>query len=221
MCGRYTRHASWRDLVGYFRILDDPGWNLQPRYNVAPTQEVLIVRIGDEGREFARVRWGLIPHWAKDKSIGIKLINARGETVAEKPSFRDSFKKRRCLVIADGFYEWAKEGGKKQPHLIRLKSQEPIAFAGLWSSWTDKQDGSEVETDTIITTEANELLAPLHNRMPVILSPGDYDRWLDSYAGDGRELLQAYPSERMEQFPVSTLVNNVRNDERSLIEPFE
>ena len=219
MCGRYTRHASWRDLVEYFRILDDPRWNLEPRYNIAPTQQVLIIRNGDNGREPARVRWGLIPHWAKDKSIGNKLINARSETVAEKPSFRDAFKKRRCLVVADGFYEWRKEGAKKQPHLIRLKSGEPIAFAGLWSAWTDKEDGSEVETDAIITTEANELLKPLHNRMPVILSPDEYDQWLDPESGDGRELLKPYPSDEMEHLPVSTRVNIVRNDDRSLIEP--
>ncbi len=177
--------------------------NLPPRHNVAPTQSVPVVRLtaGGEGRELVLVRWGLIPHWAKDPSIGNRLINARAESVADKPSFRDAFRRRRCLVVADGFYEWQKLGTRKQPFLIRLKNREPFAFAGLWSRWRTPE-GGDLDTCTIITTDANPLLAPIHDRMPVILAPADHACWLDPAAGDPRPLLRPFADEALEAVPV-------------------
>jgi len=189
--------------------------NSEPRYNVAPTQPVAAIRIGSaaETREIVFLRWGLIPHWADDPSIGNRMINARAETVSSKPSFRQAFKKRRCLVVADGFYEWQKVDGKKQPFYIHLKDDQPFGFAGLWERWSGK--GEEIQSCTIITTEPNELMKPIHNRMPVIVQQEDYDRWLNPAFEDGKALqqvLRRYPTELMAAYPVSTLVNNPRND---------
>lgn len=218
MCGRFLLHAPVDLLQRAFGFSELP--NLQPRYNIAPTQTVPIVRQKEDGgRELAMVGWGLVPFWAKDLKIGSQLINARAETVPSKPAFRAAFAKRRCLVPADGFYEWQKrEGSKlKQPMLIRRRDAAPFAFAGLWESWRGP-DG-EVQTCTIVTTEANAVLRPIHNRMPVVLEPSVYDRWLDPEQPSAEQLLQPCPDEWLEAFPVSTQVNNVRNDAAELIEP--
>ena len=182
-----------------------------PRFNIAPTQEVSAVRDLGEGRELEFLRWGLIPSWAKDKSIGAKLINARAETVAEKPAFRSAFKHRRCLIPADGFFEWKKEGGRKEPHYITLRDGGLFAFAGLWEEW-HPEDGEAVRSCTIITTGANELVRPLHDRMPVILDPGDYADWLDVNPRTKEQLLsllRPFPSEKMRTYPQDCLVNKV------------
>jgi putative SOS response-associated peptidase YedK len=168
------------------------------------------------------LRWGLIPSWARDARIGATLINARADTLTTKPSFRTALKRRRCLIPADGFYEWKKgEGKTKQPYYIRLKKEHPFAFAGLWEHW-EGPDNSAIESCTIVTTDANDTLRPLHDRMPVILRKEDYDQWLDSKADDSTklsELLKPYSSEEMTAFPISTLVNNARNESAQCIEP--
>lgn len=218
MCGRYLLRAPLDLLQRAFRFGERP--NLAPRYNIAPTQTVPIVRRarGGEGRELALVRWGLVPAWAKDLSIGSRMINARAEGIATKPAFRAAFKARRCLVPADGFYEWAKLDGRKQPMLIRLRSGEPFAFAGLWEIW--RSPDGPLETCAIVTTEPNAVTAPIHNRMPVILDPDDYNRWLDPSRPGGEELLRPCPAEWLEAYPVSPKVNSPRNDAAELIEPF-
>ena len=214
MCGRFTLHTSPEQLAEHFDLEETPP--LAARYNIAPTQPVAIVRPDREAssREWALVHWGLIPSWAKEPGIGARMINARGETVAEKPSFRAALRRRRCLLPADGFYEWKKEGRSKQPFHIRLRSQEPFAFAGLWETWT-APDGSELQSCTLITTEANELMATVHDRMPVILAPEDYAQWLGTGKdADAREidqlqhLLRPFDAELMEAYPVSQQVNN-------------
>jgi putative SOS response-associated peptidase YedK len=206
-------------LVEHFRLSSLPP--LGPRYNIAPTQQVGVVRQAGLGqREFVWMRWGLVPSWAKDLSIGSQLINARSETAAAKPAFRDSFKRRRCLIAADGFYEWKKEGRQNQPYLIRLKEGGPFAFAGLWERWD--RDAERIETCTILTTPANELLRDLHDRMPVIFGPADYDRWLNPVAGDAAELqplLDAYPAHDLVVEPVSPRLNQVANDDPGVLEP--
>ena len=220
MCGRYTQLMSWRELVELYRLTDDmPALNISARYNVAPTQQVPIVRLEAGKRHLAMVRWGLVPSWAKDLKIGTKLINARGETVSEKPSFRSAFKARRCLVPASGFYEWKGQAESKQPYYITLKDR-PMTLAGLWESWRSPK-GEMVESCTIVTTAANRLLAEIHGRMPVILAPNDIDPWL--YPGIETEKLKAlfepYPARAMTAYPVSKAVGNVRNDEPDLVEP--
>ena len=201
--------------------------NLRPRYNVAPSQDVAAVRANDEGRTLAMLRWGLIPAWAKDSAIGHRLINARSETAPEKPSFRSAFRHRRCLIPADGFYEWKREGKTRQPWLFGLSDGKPFAFAGLWESWTvpqgaaltgslaERGPGDAVETCTILTTAANETVAPVHGRMPVILPPEIYDPWLA-----GKDVpLAPYPADAMTAHPVSTLVNRPANDDPRCVEP--
>ena len=217
MCGRYLITTPVEAIRQIFQVDQRP--NLAARYNVAPTQSVPIIRRGESGRELVTVRWGLVPFWAKDLKIGARMINAKAETVAEKPAFRDGYKRRRCLVLADGFYEWKKIEGGKQPYLIRLKSAGPLAFAGLWADWKDKESGERIESCTIITTEPNALMASIHNRMPAILPPEAYDLWLDPDAADGRALLGPFPAEAMEAYPVSQRVGNVRNEGPDLAEP--
>jgi putative SOS response-associated peptidase YedK len=189
---------------------------MTPRFNVAPTQQVGVVRQPAGQRELVFMQWGLVPRWAKDPKIGSQMINARAETAAEKPAFRDAFRKRRCLVVTDGFYEWKKTGGKvKQPYYIHTKDGKPFGFAGLWERW------GELESCTILTTSPNELCANVHDRMPVILGTADYDRWLDSSLSDPVELqplLDSYPAEEMVAEPVSTHVNSVRNDDEKCVE---
>jgi putative SOS response-associated peptidase YedK len=213
MCGRFTLRTPASAVAEAFGVL--PFADLRPRYNIAPSQPVAVVRSAQSnGRELALLKWGLVPSWADDPAIGYKMINARGETVATKPSFRKAFKVRRCLVVTDGFYEWQKtDRGKKQPHYIRLKHDGPFAFAGLWEHW--RRDDQEIESCTIITTDANELMAPIHNRMPVILAPADYDVWLDPAIHEVerlQRLLRPFPAGEMTAYPVSTLVNNPRNE---------
>lgn len=193
-----------------FRVPEVP--ELPLRFNVAPTQPVGVVLPTAAGRRFTLMRWGLIPFWAEDPKIGSRLINARADTVATKPAFRAAFKERRCLVVADGFYEWQASDGKKQPFLIHKADDRPFAFAGLWERWRGP-DGSPIETCAIITTDANDLMRPLHLRMPVILRPDDYDRWMEAKAPEGlQSLLRPYPGRDLVATPVSTRVNNARND---------
>lgn len=217
MCGRFTLRTPMNQLVEQFLFDMEPA-DLPLRFNIAPTQSVAAVRVldVDRRRQFASLHWGLIPSWAKDRSIASKLINARCETVAEKPSFRSAFRHRRCLVLSDGYYEWKKLGaaGKKQPYYIRLRDGRPFAFAGLWETWQG-QDAAPLETCTIITTAANDLTRDIHARMPVILAADDYTSWLDPQTADRdrlTRLLRPYDATAMELYPVSSLVNNPRHD---------
>jgi putative SOS response-associated peptidase YedK len=221
MCGRYTLAESPRKLAKRFDVPQTPDLPFDgERYNIAPTQQLPIIRSIDNKRDMILARWGLIPSWAKDIKVGNRLINARADTVASKPSFRAAFKARRCLVPADGFYEWHKTEDGKQPYYIRLKEREPFAFAGLWERWRP-EEGDLVESYTVITTDANELMTTIHNRMPVILAPEDYAIWLKSDASSDvlLHLLKPFPTDPMEAYPVSTLVNNPRNQGSKLIEP--
>jgi len=218
MCGRYTIRSDARQVAEAFRLGNMP--ELSPRYNVAPTQDVPVVRQNAVGqRELSFMHWGLIPSWAKDASIGNRTINARADTVAAKPAYRRAFKSRRCLVVADGFYEWHKTGGKKQPYLITVGDGEPFAFAGLWEHWQGPE--GPLDSCTIITTPANDLMQPIHDRMPAILLAEHYDIWLDPKVQDAAELqslLGPYPSDHMSARPVSTLVNNPRNETAEVLE---
>lgn len=221
MCGRYVVTTPGEVLAELFELDEKP--HLTPRFNVAPTQEVAIVRRRADGgsRELARVQWGLVPFWAKERAIGNKLINARAETLAEKPAFRDSFKKRRCLVPADGFYEWQRTDGRKQPWLLRLRGGAPFAFAGLWSAWKDRESADVVESCTIVTTTPNQLAATIHDRMPVILPWERHGDWLAADADPGAlaALLAPYPAAEMEAIPVSTWVNSPAHDDPRCVEP--
>jgi putative SOS response-associated peptidase YedK len=217
MCGRYTLRTPVDTLAERFEIDNTPS-SIAASYNVAPTQGVATVLVEDGKRKLEMLHWGLIPSWADDPSIGNRMINARAETVAEKPSFRKAFRNHRCLVLADGFYEWQKTANGKQPYYIRMEDDSPFAFAGLWESW---KNGSEVRSATIITTDANDVVAPLHNRMPVILHPEDYELWLDPDFDEKEPLstlLKPYPAEAMEAYPVSRVVNSPSNNEPSCIE---
>lgn len=219
MCGRYSLIADIQELARQFEF-DGTGFENSPRYNVAPTQSVLTVTNRDE-RQGEFMRWGLIPSWAKDASIGSRMINARGETVAKKPSFRNALQRRRCLVLADGFYEWQRVGKGKRPMRIVLKSREPFAFAGLWETWRNPE-GETVRSCSIITTEANDLLRPIHERMPVILPRELEEFWLDGDVSDSAALSDAlapYPDDSMEVYEVSTLVNKATNSGPDLIVP--
>lgn len=216
MCGRYSLTSPIEGLRALFGFDELP--NLQPRYNIAPTQDVPVVRdSADGGREFTMLRWGLVPAWSKEVGGSAPLINARGETVAEKPSFRDAFAKRRCLIPADGFYEWKKAGkGAKQPHRIALPNNAPFAFAGIWECWRSAQS-ELLESCALITTAASEQIVDIHHRMPVILRPDTYDNWL---AEPSPELITAYSGE-LRAYPISTEVNKVANDDGTLWEPVE
>ena len=220
MCGRYTLTPGLTILQRRFSFTAEQ-ITLKPRYNLAPSQGAPVIVVEDS-RKLKVMHWGLVPFWAKETSIGHKLINARAETLAEKPSFRQSLKRRRCLVLADGFYEWRKvpTGRTKIPMRFVLRSREPFAFAGLWDIW-GKPDGSELQSFTIITTEANDLLRPVHNRMPVILPQEAEDEWLDPevrQVGTLTPLLKPFPSGMMEAYEVSTRVNSPRNDAPDCIE---
>ena len=221
MCGRFTLTvdpAELQDELGNF--IYPP--KFAPRFNIAPTQPVLA--IPNDGQNKADFfLWGLIPSWSKDPSIGNRLINARGETLAEKPSFRGSYKYKRCLILADGFFEWkAQPGAKtKTPYFIHMKNREPFAFAGLWDEWHGP-DGSQVKSCTIITISPNDLMTPLHNRMPVILPQEAYSKWLDKapqMPENLQSLIRPYPSNEMAAYPVSLVVNNPKNDRAECVVP--
>lgn len=218
MCGRYTLTTPGDVLAAALGLESVP--ELPPRYNIAPSQPVAIVRAGDaRRRELALARWGLIPHWAKEATIGARTINARAETVAEKPAFRDSFRRRRCLIPADGFYEWQKREGGKQPYLLRLRDGAPFAFAGLWSRWRDPGSGESLDTCAIVTTTPNELAATVHDRMPVILPATAYEEWLDPEAPGPAALLAPFPAERMTAVAVSRRVNDPTHDAPDCLAP--
>jgi putative SOS response-associated peptidase YedK len=223
VCGRYVVTTPGAVLAELFELDEKP--HLAPRYNVAPTQEVAIVRLRreGEGRELVQVQWGLVPFWAKERAIGNRLINARAESISQKPSFRDSFKKRRCLIPADGFYEWEKTDGRKQPWLVRLRGGEPFAFAGLWSAWRDRESDGTLESCTIVTTTPNALAGKIHDRMPVILPWERHAAWLDP--GTEPVTLEAlfvpYPAAEMEAYPVSTWVNSPAHDDPRCLAPLD
>jgi putative SOS response-associated peptidase YedK len=219
MCGRYTLAVPADEIADLFEVEAPPQLPLPLRYNIAPTQQAPVVRASEEGRELALLRWGLIPSWAKDPSIGNRMINARAEGIAAKPAFRAAFKARRCLVPADGFYEWRKEGRGKQPFYIRRKDRAPFAFAGLWERWRDRAEEETRETFTIITTEPNGLVAPIHNRMPVIIPEEAYDRWFDPEETGDPDLLAPYPEEELTAYAISTWVNSPAHDDARCIEP--
>ncbi len=226
MCSRISQTAPVEALRQLFDFDERP--NLRPRVNIAPTQEVPAVRLeADEGepaasrRHLVMLRWGLIPSWAKDAKLGSRMINARAETVATKPAFRAAFRRRRCLLLADGFYEWRQESGGKQPYRVALNDGGPFAFAGLWEAWCPPAEDTRLESCTIITTDANDLLGAIHDRMPVILDPKDYRLWLDDRAPltEVQALLRPFPSEALTAFPVSKRLNSVANEAPDLIEP--
>jgi putative SOS response-associated peptidase YedK len=221
MCGRFTLTVDPADLREAFDGYIFPA-KFAPRFNIAPTQPILA--ISNDGKKAVDFFvWGLIPSWSKDPTIGSRLINARAETLAEKPSFRGAFKYKRCLILADGFYEWKTVPGTKTkiPHFIFLKSRAPFAFAGLWDEW-HSPDGGSLRSATIITTDPNELMATIHNRMPVILNPRDYAKWLDptpQTPANLQPLLQPFPADMMSAYPVSTLVNSPGTDRAELVVP--
>ena len=220
MCGRYAITTAPEAVRRLFRYPEQP--NFPARYNVAPTQPVPIVRMADGQRHFALVRWGLIPSWVKDPKTFTLLINARGESVNEKPAFRNAMKRRRCLFPADGFYEWKGVAGRKIPYFARLKSGGPLAFAGLWETWTGP-NGEEMETAAIITTDANKEMAQVHHRAPAIVPPEAFDFWLDTDKVDGKTaaaVIGPAPDGSMEVYEISTAVNRVANDSPALIEPY-
>jgi putative SOS response-associated peptidase YedK len=213
MCGRFTLRTPARAVAEAFGLIPAP--DLQQRFNIAPTQQVATIRRDPQhgGRQLSFLKWGLIPSWAADPSIGSRMINARADSVATKPAFRSAFKRSRCLVVADGFYEWKKVGTTKQPFFIRLKDDRPFAFAGLAEHW--HRGDQTIDSCSIITTEPNSLMAEIHDRMPAILSPAEYDLWLDAdFQGYDMllSMLRPYPADEMVAHAVSTLVNNPKND---------
>lgn len=211
MCGRYTLISRPKDIAAQFELADVP--DFPPRYNIAPTQPVPAIRQTPGGRAFALLRWGLIPAWAEDKKIGARMLNARAETVATKPGFRDAFRKRRCLVLADGYYEWQAVGRAKQPYHYRLRDGSAFAFAGLWERW--RRDDEAIESCSIITTAANSLASAVHDRMPVILDRQGCELWLDPNIEEPQvlqELLRPYPAEAMCCAAVNPIVNSPHND---------
>lgn len=220
MCGRFTLRSlaeSLRQVYGLAHLPD-----IGPRYNIAPSQPIPVVRDARDGRRLEELRWGLVPHWADDPSIGNRMINARAETVADKPAYREAFRQRRCLVAADGFYEWERIGnGRKQPWFVRLKSDGPFAFAGLWERWRDPRQGGTLESSAFLTTEPNELVAPIHDRMPVILVGEAMEAWLDPDTTETslHELLEPLEPGAMEAHPVSVHVNDPAHDDARCLRP--
>ena len=227
MCGRFTLRLPPQELQSFFDLVrvDD----YKPRYNIAPTQDIVAIRQTAEGRVGSMMHWGLIPHWAKDRKMAARMINARGETVSQKPSFREPFKRKRCIIPADGFYEWKDVGARyKQPYHITLQDEKPLAMAGLWSEWSDPETGNAVESCTIITTAANSLMQELHDRMPVILPRESWAVWLDpdmphdlSEKEALESLLTPYSSSEMHFREVSRIVSNPRNDSPECLSPAE
>ena len=217
MCGRFTVTATPEVLRALFGYDEQP--NFPPRYNIAPTQPIAIVRLMDGKRHFALVRWGLLPSWVKDPQGFSVLFNARGESAADKPAFKAAMKRRRCLIPADGFYEW-RTSSTRQPFYIHARAGGPMAFAGLWETWMGP-NGEELETAAIVTTTANRTLRPIHERMPVIVQPGQFDLWLGGRDEDttaASTLIRSAPDDLLEAYPVSTEVNRVANDNPKLVE---
>ncbi len=216
MCGRFAFYSPSEAAAALFGV--SGSMPVEPRYNIAPTQFVAAIRNDeDNGRELVMLRWGLVPSWAKDPSIGNRMINARAETVAEKPSFRAAYSRRRCIVLADGFFEWRREGDVKTPYFIALASGEPFALGGLWESWHDTESGDAIQSTALITTEANDYLRTLHHRMPMILEADAANDWL----GGDKNMLEtaAANSPPLRAWPVDRRVNNARNQGEDLIEP--
>ncbi len=223
MCGRFVGFRSLDELKGFFPI-DKAACEAIANYNVTPSQEILAIAKYEGENWLVKFHWGLVPFWAKDISIGNKMINARSESIAEKPSFRSAFKKRRCLILADGFYEWKGEKGRKQPMFITLPDQKPFAFAGLWETWNKDDQDSIYKSCTIITTQASESIRDIHHRMPVILKPPAYESWLDPGNQNVVELGKILKNDiitELVSYPVSKHVNSTRNNDPSCIEPIE
>lgn len=216
MCGRFAFYSPSEATAALFGVaVSHP---VEPRYNIAPTQFIAAIRNdADDQPELAMFRWGLVPYWAKDPTIGNRMINARSETVAEKPSFRAAYRKRRCLILADGFYEWHTTADGKVPYFISMASGLPFAFAALWEEWASKETDESLQTTTILTAAANDFMARLHHRMPVILQPDNAARWLQGDMELLGEVIEHSPA--MRAWPVNRLVNNARNDAESLLEP--
>ena len=225
MCGRFVQNFTFETFQQSFNIQTAES-EIPPNFNVAPTQEILTIIKHDNENKLERVHWGLVPFWAKDVTIGSRMIKARAETVSSKPSFRNAFKKRRCLIPASGFYEWKGEKGHKQPYYITIPTDEPFAFAGLWETWSDKEgdDDSVYKSCTIITTATSKSIVELHNRMPVILDPKAYEQWLDVEIQKPKELesiLKECSINEMKYHPVSKLVNSVKNNDPNCIKPID
>ncbi|MBP7735269.1 MAG: SOS response-associated peptidase [Spirochaetes bacterium] len=219
MCGRFAQIEPISNIIKIF-FIDEVITDITPRYNIAPGSSILSVIMNNGRRLLVDYQWGLVPHWAKDPSIGNNLINARGETVHQKPSFRNAFKQRRCLIPASGFYEWKKEGKVKSPYFVKLKTGDLFTFAGLHETWKSSS-GEELRTCTIITTAANSVMAPIHDRMPVIIPGECHERWLDPAAlpEDLLALVAPYRSDEMEAYPVSPMVNSPRNESPDCVTP--
>ena len=213
MCGRFTLRTPLSVLIDEFDLSSDQQLLFEPRYNIPPTADIPVVRLADGKRQLSLMRWGLIPSWSKDPKKAPLLANARAETIAEKPSFRSAFKSRRCLIPASGFFEWKREGKAKQPYYFRRPDNRPLAFAGLWEKWNDS------ESCTVITTDANELMLPIHDRMPVVLARNDYAEWLDPAATGLEKLLTPFPFNELICSPVNPIVNNARNEGPECIAP--
>jgi putative SOS response-associated peptidase YedK len=224
MCGRYRLSRRKQVVEKYFdTVAGEEDWS--PRYNIAPTQPIPVIRQNPKQpvRELSLIRWGLIPSWARDSSAAAKMINARSETASTKPAFRDALKSRRCLIPADGFYEWAKTGKAKQPYCFEVNERELFAFAGIWDRWNDRS-GNAVETCSILTTTPNALTSAVHDRMPVILDPDSYDLWLDPWMKDvaaASELLKPFDARLMRCYPISIRINHVANDDEECSAPVE
>ncbi len=217
MCGRFSISTPTEILRVRFNV--PRAEDLKPNYNAAPTQHLPVI-LNSEPTTINLCRWGLIPFWAKEERIGNGMINARAETLLQKPSFRTPFKKQRCLVLTDGFYEWKKTSDRKIPHRISMRDNEPFAFAGIWEVWKTP-DGEDIKTFSIITTEPNELMKPLHNRMPVIIKQENEEKWLQELdISEAQKMLEPYPFEDLEAYPISTLVNSPRNNSEEIIKPF-
>lgn len=217
MCGRYALTSPPAVIAERFGLAWAP--DVPPHYNIAPSQMIPVVRNTEQGRELAWLKWGLIPSWSKDASIGMRLINARGETLGDKPAFRNAYRRRHCLVPADAFYEWKPVAGRKQPYCIRMRDQALFGMAGLWEHWV-APDGQVVESCTIVTVDANARVAEVHERMPLILAPADYDAWLAASTKE-TALPRAVPAEDMVAYPVSPLVSNARNDVPACLTPID
>jgi len=218
MCGRYAITTAPEAIRRLFQV-PGPTPNFAPHYNAAPGQELPVIRLHPESgdRVLGALRWGLIPYWSKDAKIGWKCINARGETVKSTPAFRDAYKRRRCIVPADAFFEWKANGKAKQPYVIAMRDRQPFAFAGLWENWKDPATQEWVRTYTILTTRPNEVVAPLHDRMPLILHARDYDQWLDKNY-DPADLIRPFPDDGMVTWPVSARVNKPENDDATILD---